>query len=299
MSALKEAQALLQQLIADAQKGAIIPLRLPRQLEAIAEQLAKAQQESDAVSSAPAAPPPVPETDRAQWLQEQAYFFGHAIHELRTPMTSIRGYSDMLGNPAMGALTEMQKQFVETIRTNSRRMEGLLTDLSDMNKLRAGTLKLTPKMDVFKNIAMMVEKATQPLADAQKVTLTFDIPQGLPILNVDGEMFAKALIKLVENAIRYHAADAADKRVTVSASAADKHLIVTIADNGIGMSEDELKQLGTLYFRSENELVRTFKGSGLGIPIAYGIIRLIGAEVQVKSAPGSGTTFTITLEGMN
>ena len=78
-----------------------------------------------------------------EFLKEQAAFVSHAVHELRTPMTSIRGYSDMLRS--MGALNDMQKQFVETIRVNSRRMEGLLTDVSDTSKIKGGDAAHQPQ----------------------------------------------------------------------------------------------------------------------------------------------------------
>lgn len=293
---LDKVQSLLQDLLEAAKKGTIIPVRLPGEIEQIIQAVEAVKNE------VPPPPPPVENTagfDKEEFLKEQAYFFGHAIHELRTPMTSVRGYSDMLNNAAMGPLTDMQKQFVETIRSNSRRMEGLMQDVADMNKIRAGTLKITEKMDMFKNIALMVEKATQPLAEQQGVTLTFEVESGLPILNTDGELLAKALTKLIENAIRYHQPEAENKTVTFKARSDDKNLIVDISDNGIGMSAEDQAKLGTVYFRSETELVRTFKGSGLGIPVAYGIIRLLGGTIGLKSTEGEGTTFTVTMVGMS
>lgn len=288
MTAMEQAQALLDELLQAARSGAIIPVRLPGQLEAIHELLAKAKDERTAEENKP----PV---DSDAFLKEQAHFIGHAIHELRTPMTSIRGYADMLGNAAMGPLNDMQKQFIDTIRTNSRRMEGLMVDVSDMNKLRAGTLRANEKMDMFKNIAMMVEKQTQPLAEQLNRKLVFDIPQGLPILNTDGELLAKALTKLVENALRYHEENG---EVTVRASSESNQLTMQVQDNGIGMTVEELEQLGTIYFRSDDELVRSHKGSGLGIPVAYGIVRILNGKIDVQSEKGKGTTFTITLTGM-
>ncbi|MBL8120924.1 MAG: hypothetical protein JNJ78_25690, partial [Anaerolineae bacterium] len=89
--------------------------------------------------------------------------------------------------------SDMQAQFVGTVRTNARRMEALLIDVSDIAKLRCGTLKATPKMDMFKNIAMMTEKAMRPLADELQRKFEVDVPQGLPLLNTDGELLAKAL----------------------------------------------------------------------------------------------------------
>lgn len=290
----EKTQALLNELLEAAKKGSIIPVRLPKQIEEIAASLEQAKAAAEA-EAAKAAPP----LDQQEFLKDQAYFIGHAIHELRTPMTSIRGYSDMLNNAAMGPLTDMQKQFVETIRNNSRRMEGLMQDVADVNKLRAGTLKTNSKMDMFKNIALMAEKVTQPIAEQQNVALTFDIASGLPILNTDGELVSKALVKLIENGIRYHQPDAANKTVAVKAVGDNKKITVTITDNGIGMSPEDQAQLGTIYFRSEAEIVRTFKGSGLGIPVAYGIIKLLGGTIECKSAPGEGTTFTITLAGMS
>lgn len=290
MTAFEQAQALLDELLTASRTGAIIPVRLPSQIEAIQDLLTNAKAEQAA------APPPaeIP-ADLETYRKDQAYFIGHAIHELRTPMTSIRGYSDMLGNASMGPLNDMQKQFVETIRTNSKRMEGLMVDVSDMNKLRAGTLKANSKMDMFKNIAMMVEKQSQPVAEQLGRKLIFEIPQGLPILNTDGELLAKALAKLVENALRYQE-EAGD--VVVRATSEGIRLIVQVEDHGIGMTPQEIDQLGTIYFRSDREVVRNYRGSGLGIPVAYGIIRLLGGTIEVKSEDGKGTTFTLSLMGM-
>jgi len=282
-------EKLLEELLAAARSGALVPVRLPGQIEAIQAALQQAKDET-------AKQAPAEAFDKEAWFKDQAYFIGHAVHELRTPMTSIRGYADMMNS--MGSLNDMQKQFLDIIRTNSRRMETLMQDVADMNKLRHGTLKTAIKMDMFKNIAMMTEKAMGPLAGQMERTLKFDIPQGLPILNTDGEMIAKALNKLVENGLRYQAQETGGE-VSVAARSDDGKLVVTITDTGIGMTPEELAQLGTIYFRSDSEVVRNFKGSGLGIPVAYGIIRLLGGEVKAESEPGKGSTFTVTLPGMS
>jgi signal transduction histidine kinase len=285
-NALSQARALVDELLEAAKTGAIIPRQLPRQVETIAQALEAAENSSSATAM------PV---DMQAFLEEQAEFMSIAIHELRVPMTSIRGYSDMLNTPSMGELNDMQKQFLDTIRTNSKRMELLLQDVSDISKLRGGTLKVAPKMDMFKNIAMRVEKDLVPTAQSMNRNLTFDIPQGLPILNIDGDLLAKALNKLVENALRY-TLDGGN--VQLRGAAAGDKLLIHIEDDGIGMTPDDLQQLGTPYFRADHDHVREYKGSGLGIPIAFGIIEKIGGTVQVESAPDEGTTFTITFKGM-
>lgn len=286
--ALAQAQTLVNELTEAARKGQIIPIRLTGQLEAIGQLLEKAHEQQAASSDSP---------DLATYKQNFGAMLTHGFHDLRLPLTSIRGYGDMLGNPAMGELTDMQKQFVGTIRTNTKRMESLLGDVSDMSKLWNGTLKVSPKMEMFKNVAQLVEKAMRPTATELNRTFELDTPQGLPLLNVDTELLVKALNKLVENALRYCQPEGGTTRL--SATGEGNKLHIQVQDNGIGITEEELAKLGTPYFRSDNELVLGYKGSGLGIPIAYGIIHLLGGDVQVNSQPGQGTTFTVTLTGMS
>jgi len=142
---------------------------------------------------------------------------------------------------------------------------------------------------------MMVEKTARPLAESLSKTLTIDVPQGLPLLNLDGELLAKAIYKMVENSLRYSGENA---EVIVRGGAEGNDLLIAVIDTGIGMLPEEVARLGEVYFRSDNETVRSFKGSGLGIPVAYGLIGLLGGTVSVESQPEQGTTFIIRTPGM-
>lgn len=286
--ALGQARAQLAELTEAARKGQIIPIRLTGQLEAIGLLLEKAEEQRASASGSP---------DLESYKKELGGVLTHGFHDLRLPLTSIRGYSDMLGNPAMGELTDMQKQFVTTIRTNTKRMESLLNDVSDLSKLYNGTLKPGPKMEMFKNVAQLVEKAMRPTATDLNRTFELDIPQGLPLLNVDTDLLVKALNKVVENALRYAEPEGGVTRL--SGSAEGNILHIQVQDNGIGITEEELAKLGTPFFRSDNELVLGYKGSGLGIPIAYGLVKLLGGTINVASQAGQGTTVTISLTGMS
>lgn len=288
--ALEQARAALNELIEAARKGQIVPVRLTGQLEAILQMLDQAGAEASSGGGEASG-------DLDAYRKDLASLLSHGFHDLRLPLTNIRGYADMLGSPAMGTLNDMQGQFVNTIRTNARRMEGLLMDVSDISKLRGGTLKVAPKMDMFKNIALMTEKAMRPVAEELGRNLEFDVPSGLPILNTDGELLAKAMNKLVENALRYTPPE--NSLIRVGGQANGNKLLIYIQDNGIGMTPEELAQLGTPYFRADHDLVLSYKGSGLGIPIAYGLIDLLGGTVSVESQPGQGTTFTVSLAGMS
>ncbi len=285
LSAIKSA---LDELIQAAHAGQIVPVRLPGQLEAIQQNLLETERAQSTSSS----------INNVETLQEMGEFTRIAIHEMRTPITSIRGYSDMLANSTVaGELNAMQQQLLAVVRSNTIRVEQLLKDLSQLNKIRTGILVIHKNMDLFKNIAQMVEQATEPIALKLNRRLEFDIPLGLPLLNTDSELLALALTKLIENGLRY--TRHADPYVRVSATSKDNDLVITITDNGIGMSQDEINQLGTIYFRSRDELVHSYKGSGLGIPIAYGLFEALNITCKVESEAGTGTTFVLVLQGMD
>lgn len=230
-------------------------------------------------------------------LTDNAEFWKTAIHELRTPMTSIRGYSDMLAKPEMGGqLAEMQQKLLGVVRNNSRRMESLLADFSVLNKLRTGTLQIKAKLDTVKNIAMMVEKRVEPTTTELGRKFIIDIPSGLPMLTTDGEHISMALAKLVENGLRYSPAE--NGKVEMTAKADGTRVQIMISDNGIGMTPEQTARLGKPYFRADHDAVRAYKGSGLGVPIAYSLIAALGGTIQVDSTPGKGTRWTVRMPAM-
>ncbi|TVR23565.1 MAG: sensor histidine kinase [Anaerolineaceae bacterium] len=294
MSNLQAAKDAIAQLLADAKTGNIIPIRLPAQIEAIQALVEEAEEAHDeeirALKNRPGG-------DAGDIVEDMVEFVRVAVHDLKNPLASIKGYGDLLNNPAMGGeLTDMQKQLLKVIRSNTHRMESLLSDVSTINKIRAGVLNIQPKIDMFKNIAGLAEKSAQPLVKELGRELAFDIPQGLPIMEIDGAWLAEALVKLIENGLRYSPEDTG--KVTISAHADGNNVVIQVSDNGIGMSEATLNRLGEMFFRADDEAVRAYKGSGLGIPIAYGLIEGLDGQISVESELGAGTTFTIVFSGM-
>lgn len=223
-------------------------------------------------------------------------FVSYMVHEVRKPMTSIRGYSDMLGKNVMGELNPMQTQFVATIRNNVISMEHLVTDLSDISKLKSGRVRAEAKMDMFKNMAMQLEKDTKDLAESRQVSLTFDVPSGLPLLNLDTLRANQALRKLIENALKY--TPEGSGQVVVRAEGTGTHLKISIQDNGIGIAQEHQDRFGEMFMRGDQELVMQTKGYGLGIPIALECLKLIGGEMKCHSELGAGTLMEVYLPSM-
>ncbi len=225
-------------------------------------------------------------------IQTTARFTSLMVHEIRIPLTSIKGYTDMLAKHIAGPLNEMQQQFADTIRSNVGRMESLVTDVSDASKLYAGRIRLDPKLDLYKNIAQQVQKDLAERAAERQQTLVFETPDGLPLLNVDGERLALVLRKLVANAIQYTPEGG---QITVRAEAVDGRLKVSVIDTGIGMSAEDQAHIGERFWRSEDERVREVKGHGLGLAIAIGLIELMGGEFFFSSELNKGSTFGFVL----
>ena len=151
-------------------------------------------------------------------------------------------------------------------------------------------------MDMYKNIAMQLEKDLAGFADEHGHSLIFDTPDGLPLLSLDSARLVQVLKKLLHNAIQYTPNGG---EVIVRAEDVDGWLKVSVIDNGIGMTEDEQTHIGELFWRAEGEMVRSFKGHGLGLPIAIGFTGLLGGEFFYETEPGEGSVFGVKVPGMS
>ncbi len=190
----------------------------------------------------------------------------------------------------------MQQQFIEVIRTNILSMEALVANISDLNKLSFGRLRLDAKMTTFDQVMMEVKKQAEPLIQQFGHTVTYNVPQGLPILVVDRPQVAKIISHLLRNALQYTPKGG---QITVNAERQDgNQLSVKVVDNGIGMSPEEIAHLGDPFYRADHELVTAQKGYGLGIPVSIGLLTLMGSKLTYQSQPDQGSTFSFVLAGM-
>lgn len=241
------------------------------------------------------------ELDRAN--QSKSEFVSFVAHELKNPLTSIQGYSDVLIGGAVGGLSDQQKTFLGTIRFNAERMNTLVSDLNDVTKLQTNNLRLDPMPMSFLTAVTETIRPLQKQMDDKGQQLILDIPADLPPINADLNRLIQVLTNLVSNAHKYSPSGGA---ITISArpdtaprSAKGQMLppalVATVRDTGIGMSEEDLARLFTPYFRSDNPEAREQPGTGLGLTISRGIIEGHGGTIRVESQLGSGTAFHFTL----
>jgi len=219
-------------------------------------------------------------------------FVSFVSHELKQPMTSIKGYADLLTRGTGGELNEMQRSLLEVIRSSVARMETLVQDLLDISRIEAGRLRLEiGPVDLGEAVAEVV-RAVQRQVEAKGQSLEVQLPDALPAVAADRNRLLQILTNLISNAYKYTPEGG---RIRVAARLANGFVSCAICDTGIGLTDEEQQRLFTKYFRSPHPAVRSVPGTGLGLVITKSLVELQGGQIGLESAPGVGSTFTFTL----
>ena len=233
--------------------------------------------------------------------QTKSEFVSFVAHELKTPMTAIRGYADLLAKGAVGPINENQAQFLKVIRTNVERMNRLVSDLSDISRIEAGKLELEFRRVDFREVVDEVVSSLRQQIEAKRQTLKVHVPEDLPPVWADQGRMAQVLTNLVSNAHKYtpeggrieilveHVPNRWQKEGPVDV------LHVAVRDNGLGMSEEDQQKVFQKFFRSENRAAREAPGTGLGLHITKNLVEMHGGTIWFESQLGHGTTFHFTV----
>jgi signal transduction histidine kinase len=224
--------------------------------------------------------------------QAKTEFVSIVAHELRTPMTSIRGYADMLSKELVGPLTDQQNEFVSTICNNVERMQILVSDLQDIARIESGQLRMETQPMSLRDSLDEGVRLVRGQIDGKGQALQIEAPQDLPQVHGDPSRTTQVIINLLSNAYKYTPEGG---EIRVKASVEKPFVRCTVQDTGIGMSEDDQCKLFTKFFRADNPDAREQPGTGLGLCIVKNIVELQGGEITVESEEGVGTTFSFTI----
>lgn len=219
-------------------------------------------------------------------------FVSMVSHEMRSPLASVQGYLDLLQDEESGRLNEEQRLFLKIARENTDRLGALINDLLDLARIEAGRLELSPTRVDTEDLVRDVVASMKPMLSAKAQPLRQDLPQGLPPLWVDRARTVQILSNLVSNAHKY---SPAGSKIELAARADDATILLEVRDHGVGMTEAELSNLFTPFFRADNPLVRQTSGTGLGLVITRTLVQLHGGDLMVNSRYGQGSTFTLRL----
>jgi signal transduction histidine kinase len=211
-------------------------------------------------------------------------------HELKIPMTSIKGYTDLL--KMVGPLTEQQEQFVGVIRSNVERMAVLVSDLADIARIESGRLKVEiESVDLRDGVREALNNLRSQL-EAKQQTVTQHLPPDLPRLRTDSMRLVQVLANLISNAHKY---SPPGRPITLSAVVDGGCVRVSVADQGYGIGPADQARLFEQFFRSDEPSIREQPGWGLGLNIVQRLVHLLGGEVEVQSVLGEGSVFTFTV----
>ena len=218
-------------------------------------------------------------------------FVTQATHELRTPLTNIRLYTERAieegkDNPAVLA------ECLNVITQETFRLDRIVGAVLSIAEIEAGTLALKQDDVRLDEIFPRLQAEYTPQAQEKQIRLAFNLPPKLPVIKGDREKIVLAIHNLLGNAMKYTMADG---QVTVTVAASNGRLVVDVADTGIGMAEEDRKNLFQKFYRAKDRRVGQITGSGLGLAIAREVVRLHGGDITVESELDKGSTFTLTL----
>jgi signal transduction histidine kinase len=228
-------------------------------------------------------------------------FVSFVAHELKNPMTSIKGYSELLAGGAVGGINEMQMSFLNTIRSNVERMSTLVSDLNDNSKIEAGRLRLDYRALDVAGLIEEVSRSTKRQTEDKKQSFQVELPPGLPPVWADGTRVSQVLTNLISNANKYTPEGGT---ITVGAEAgpnqwdpagARQVVHMWVRDNGIGISAEDQAKIFQKFFRSEDLKAREAPGTGLGLNITRSLVEMQGGRIWFESEYRKGTTFHFTI----
>mgnify|MGYP000564596831 CR=1 FL=1 len=226
--------------------------------------------------------------------RNQNEFIRIAAHDLRSPLTSIQGFANMLELGLVGILNEKQQEFIAKILSGVTQLTALVENIQDAGRFDPETgfyeMERAP-CDLRELVAHVVADHLVP-AEKGALTLMASIASDIPIVSVDANMIERAVTNLVDNAIKYTPNGGV---VTVDLSKRDNDIIIAVTDSGLGISPENQKKLFQRHVRIARQEYKRVKGSGLGLFIVRSVAQHHGGDASVESTEGVGSTFSIRL----
>jgi two-component system sensor histidine kinase BaeS len=214
-----------------------------------------------------------------------------ASHELRSPLTSVQGFAELLMLDR-DSLTPRQAETVEIILDNCRHLVRLLNDLLDLARSDAGRLAIRPEPTEVAPLVEDVVRTMRAQTEAGGQHLAEDVQPGLPLINVEPARIRQILVNLLTNAHEYSPEGAS---IGVSARAIGAEVEIAVNDNGPGIPEDQLGRIFERFTRGDAGLTQRVGGTGLGLAISKSLVELHGGSISAESVVGQGSTFRVRL----
>lgn len=220
-------------------------------------------------------------------------FVALVSHELKNPITAIRGYADTMLLPALGQLSAAHRDCLRSIRGLTDVMITLLGDLNDISQIEAGCLRLERTPTELSDVIEAALQAIRGRIAAKRQQLIIETPASLPPVDADPTRLVQILINLISNASKYTGEEGG---ITISATRCESDTVeIAVRDTGIGMSREDQHRVFERFFRAADEHTRKEPGTGLGLHITRFLVELHGGRIWFESKSNVGTSFYFTL----
>jgi GAF domain-containing protein len=223
--------------------------------------------------------------------RHKSRFLANMSHELRTPLNAIIGFTRIVMRRCAGQLEPKQAENLEKILASGQHLLALINAILDLSKIEAGHVQVDARETELAPVLEQCLLTVEPLVHAEAVTLSAELDATLPPLFVDDEKLRQIVINLLSNAAKFTQCG----RIVLSARATGEGIAISVADTGIGIEAEKLQLVFEEFEQADASSTRLYGGTGLGLTIARRLARLMGGDIEARSAPSQGSTFTLYL----
>ena len=231
------------------------------------------------------------ELQRANQAKDR--FLANTSHELRTPLNGIIGFAEFLSDGKPGPLNDKQREYLGDILNSGRHLLHLINDMLDLVKIQAGKVDLAPEEFPLREVVQELCASVRPIAEAKGISVMLDVDPALQPVTIDLQRFKQIVYNLVSNALKFTNEGG---RVDIEARPhGDAEFSLLVRDNGIGIRTEDIGRLFAEFEQLDTGTARRFGGTGLGLALTRKLVDLHGGQIEVQSAFGLGSTFTVIL----
>jgi len=234
------------------------------------------------------------ELEQASTLKSQ--FLTNMSHEFRTPLNAILGYTSMLLKGVSGEMTAQQRRNLERIDSNSQHLLSIINDILDISRIEAGKMPLTVVNFTIAELLREVLAEVEPLIARSHLTLSTELAEDLPSVGSDRQKVKQIVINLLTNALKF--TPQGWVKVLAAWDSVQERVTIAVADSGIGIAKKDQDVIFEDFRQADNSPTRRYTGAGLGLAICRRLASMLDGELAVRSAPGAGSTFTLSIPRM-